>query len=268
MKLKIIHETSYSYDAPVEALAQSLRLTPSSHEGQRIGEWRVSVSGGQLGASFRDGAGDWIEGWTVRGPIDVVTVTIEGLIETRDTAGVLRGHRETVNPLVYLRDTPATAADEALVALAHTVEGEDSLDLAHKLSAAVHEAVEYVPGATEASTTAAEALELGQGVCQDHTHVLIACARERGLPARYVAGYLHSSVDGKPQDAAHAWAEIHVGSLGWVGFDAANACCPDDRYVRISSGYDAQDAAPVRGMAFGPSRESMDVRVHVEEIQQ
>ncbi|MDS9466361.1 transglutaminase family protein [Paracoccus sp. MBLB3053] len=268
MKLKIFHETSYSYDTPVRALVQSLRLTPSVFEGQRVSEWQISVSGGQRGAAFRDGAGDWIEGWTVRGPVEAVSVTIEGVIETRDTAGVLRGHRETVSPLVYLRPTPATKSDGAIAELAAAIEGADPLDLAHKLAAAVHEAIDYLPGATEASTSAAHALELGQGVCQDHAHVMIACARERGLPARYVSGYLHSSVDGKLQDAAHAWAEIHVGPLGWVGFDAANACCPDDRYVRLGSGYDAQDAAPVRGMAFGMGTEVLDVRVHVEEVQQ
>ena len=268
MKLKITHETSYRYDQPVRGLVQSLRLTPSAHEGQRVGEWSIAVSGGERGAAFRDGAGDWIEAWTVRGPVDEVTVTISGLIETRDTAGVLRGHRETINPLVYLRDTALTEPDAALRELALSVEGEDALDKAHRLSAAVSEAIEYVPGVTESLTTAAEALALGQGVCQDHAHALIACAHVHGMPARYVSGYLHSNADGSPHDAAHAWAEIHVGSLGWVGFDAANACCPDDRYVRLGSGYDAQDAAPVRGTTFGPGQESLDVRVQVEEMSQ
>ncbi len=136
------------------------------------------------------------------------------------------------------------------------------------LAAAVSEASEYVPGVTESVTSAAEALALGQGVCQDHAHALIACAHVHGLPARYVSGYLHSNADGSPHDAAHAWAEIHVGSLGWVGFDAANACCPDDRYVRLGSGYDAPDAAPVRGTTFGSGEESLDVRVQVEEMEQ
>ncbi|MFT4012078.1 MAG: transglutaminase family protein [Paracoccus sp. (in: a-proteobacteria)] len=267
MKLKITHETTYRYDTPVQALVQSLRLTPSVYEGQRVGEWRISVTDGQRGAAFRDGAGDWIEGWTVRGPVESVTVCIEGVIETRDTAGVLRGHRENVHPLVYLRDTPATKLDEGLIELAESIQSDEALDLAHKLSAAVSEVIAYSPGVTEASTSAAEALALGQGVCQDHAHALIACARHRGLPARYVSGYLHSSQNGTPHDAAHAWAEIHVGSLGWVGFDAANACCPDDRYVRLGSGLDAQDAAPVRGMAFGQGVEALDVCVHVEEVQ-
>jgi transglutaminase-like putative cysteine protease len=268
MRLKITHKTGYRYDHPAQALVQSLRLTPSVHEGQRVTDWQITVSGGQRGAAFRDGAGDWIEAWTVRGPLDEVTVSIMGQVETRDTAGVLRGHRETISPLVYLRSTGLTSVDEALRDLAHGVEGEDALDLAHRLSAVVTEAIAYVPGVTEAFTPAAEALALGQGVCQDHAHALIACARERGLPARYVSGYLHSSDDGKPRDAAHAWAEIHVGALGWVGFDAANACCPNDSYVRLGSGHDAEDAAPVRGTSFGSGLESLDVRVQVEEMSQ
>ena len=109
---------------------------------------------------------------------------------------------------------------------------------------------------------------MGEGVCQDHTHALTAIARLRGLPARYVSGYLHSTIDGQAHDAAHAWAEIHVEGLGWVGFDAANRCCPDERYVRLGSGLDAADAAPIRGVALGTGSEDMDVSVRVEEMAQ
>lgn len=268
MKLQITHETTYRYDAPILGLIQSLRLTPSVYEGQRVANWMIEVTQGHRGGAFRDGAGDWIEAWSVRGPISEVTVAIRGLVETRDTAGVLRGHRETIHPLVYLRATAATAPDAALRELAGSVQGEDGLDLAHRLSAAVSDAIRYRPGVTEIWTTAAEALALGEGVCQDHAHALIACARARGLPARYVSGYLHTSIDGTPHDAAHAWAEIHTGPLGWVGFDAANRCCPDDRYVRLGSGYDAGDAAPVSGVTLGQGIESLDVRVAVEEMDQ
>ena len=268
MKLKISHETVYRYDHPIRNFVQSLRLTPSVFEGQKAHDWLIDVSGGVKGPSFRDGAGDWIEGWTVRGPAEEVVVRITGRIETRDTAGVLRGHREMIHPMAYLRDTKATRADAALGNLAESVSNaSDKLDLAHKLSAAVHGAIAYHSGVTETQTTAAEALELGEGVCQDHAHALIALARLRGMPGRYVSGYLHSTRDGQSHDAAHAWAEIHVEGLGWVGFDAANACCPDERYVRLGSGLDAADAAPIRGIAIGEGLEKLDVAVRVEEIE-
>lgn len=270
MKLRISHETVYRYDQPIRNLVQSLRLTPSVFEGQKTHEWQIEVSGGLRGPGFRDGAGDWIEGWTVRGPVQEVTVRIDGRIDTRDMAGVLRGHRELINPLAYLRDTRATEPDAALRDLAQSaVEGaQDELDRAHRLSRAVGEAITFRPGVTEPHTTAAEALALGEGVCQDHSHALIAVARLSDLPARYVSGYLHSTIDGEPHDAAHAWAEIFVDKLGWIGFDAANLCCPDDRYVRLASGLDASDAAPIRGVAMGSGAEELAVAVRVEELSQ
>lgn len=268
MKLRISHQTVYRYEPPVRNIVQSLRLTPSVFEGQKTHDWTIEVTGGIRGPGFRDGAGDWISGWTVRGPAEEITISVAGRVETRDTAGVLRGHREMIHPLAYLRHSAATEPAAPLAALAASVAGAgDSLDLAHRLSAAVSEAIAYRPGVTAAQTTAAEALELGEGVCQDHAHALIALARLRDLPARYVSGYLHATVDGETRDAAHAWAEIHVGGLGWVGFDAANACCPDDRYVRLGSGLDAQDAAPIRGIAMGQGAERLDVAVQVEDIE-
>jgi transglutaminase-like putative cysteine protease len=267
MRLRVSHETVYHYDHPIRNIVQSLRLTPSITEGQRTQNWTIEVSGGIRGPGFRDGAGDWIEGWTVRGPADQVSVSVSGAIETRDTAGVLRGHREQVHPLTYLRSTTATRPDAALRDLAGTVGTPgDPLELAHRLSGAVSSAIRYSSGSTQAHTTAAEALALGEGVCQDHAHAMIAVARQHDLPARYVSGYLHSTSDGTPHDAAHAWAEIYVADLGWVGFDAANNCCPDERYVRLGSGLDAADAAPIRGIATGSGNESLDVTVHVEEL--
>ena len=268
MRLKISHETVYRYGQPIRNLVQSLRLTPSVLEGQKTHEWQIDVSGGVKGPGFRDGAGDWIEGWTVRGPVDHVTVRITGRIDTRDMAGVLRGHREMIHPLTYLRDSPATRPDDALRELAQSVTGSDPLDLAHQLSASVSDRIAFRPGVTHTGTTASQALALGEGVCQDHTHALTAIARLRGLPARYVSGYLHSTIDGQAHDAAHAWAEIQVEGLGWIGFDAANRCCPDERYVRLGSGLDAADAAPIRGVAMGTGSEDMDVSVRVEEMAQ
>ena len=268
MKLRISHETVYRYDQPIRNLVQSLRLTPSVFEGQKTHEWTIDVSGGIRGPGFRDGAGDWIEGWTVRGPVDHVTIRIDGRIDTRDMAGVLRGHREMINPLTYLRDSPATRPDDALRALAQSVTGSDPLDLAHQLSASVSDRIAFRPGVTHTGTTASQALALGEGVCQDHTHALTAIARLRGLPARYVSGYLHSTIDGQAHDAAHAWAEIQVEGLGWIGFDAANRCCPDERYVRLGSGLDSADAAPIRGIAMGTGAEELDVSVRVEEMPQ
>lgn len=270
MILTVDHVTTYSYDSPMGSSVQSLRLFPSCFAGQREIEWQVAVEGGIRGGEFRDGAGDKVESWSIRPPIEEVVVTVRGKIETTDTAGVLRGHRELVHPMAYLRETTATWIDDGLAKLASEAVADctELLDCAHRLSAAVAEAISYEPGTTDAHTTAAEALAQGKGVCQDHAHALIAVARAHDLPARYVSGYLFATEDGAPHEAAHAWTEIWIEGIGWIGFDAANSCCPDDRYIRLGSGLDAHEAAPIRGITQGGSEERLDVTVALEQVQQ
>lgn len=267
MRLNVEHVTRYTYDQPVRGVVQSHRLTPTQYEGQAIIDWQISVTDAQMGGGFRDGAGTWVQGWSVRGPISVIEVTVRGAVETTDLSGVLRGLRESIPPTAWLGDTPATEPSAALHELAASAP-DDGLALAHALSEAVSEAITYRPGVTDARTTAAQSLALGEGVCQDHAHALIACAHLRDLPARYVSGYLFATLDSSDHEAAHAWAEIWIAGLGWVGFDASNRCCPDDRYVRLGCGADAADAAPIRGIARSLASETMEIAVAVSSAQQ
>jgi transglutaminase-like putative cysteine protease len=269
MKLSVRHLTTYHYASPMRMLVQSLRLTPSKFDGQKVLRWHVTVKNGREGAEFIDGAGDAVRTVAIRGPVEDVQILVEGQVQTTDLSGVLKNHREVVPPGAHLRATRATRPDVAVVELSRKVtteaEGASPLDLAHALSGAVSEAIEYVPGESDSRTTAAEALAAGKGVCQDHAHALIALAHLAGMPARYVVGYMLSEAT---EEASHAWAELWIDRLGWVGFDPANRCCPDDRYIRLCSGYDAQDAAPIRGIAAGLEGETLEVDVAVQQSNQ
>ena len=271
MRLRITHRTQYSYDAPKRLLVQSLRLWPTEFDGQSVETWSVSVDGhpATRGAAFRDGAGDWIETVTMRDVSDMAIV-VDGTVETTDLSGVVRGLKEKVPPTAYLRHTEMTRLNGALRDLAHeATSGIDSgLDRAHAIATAVRENIVYTPGATEAGTTAAEALDLGKGVCQDQSHAVIAMARALDMPGRYAVGYLYATADGETHQASHAWAEVHIDGLGWVGFDAANGVCPDDKYVRLGSGLDAHNAAPIRGRALGGGDETMEIDVRVDDTGQ
>lgn len=268
MDLSVCHRTAYRYGAPVRTLTQSLRLWPSQYDGQDTHAWDIRIEGHEAsrGAAFRDGAGDWIETVAMRG-VSAVDIVVEGRVTTRDLTGVLRGLREKVPPEAYLRATDLTRTTEALAALAHEVsEGEaDALSRAHAIANSVRERIVYTTGATAADTTAGEALEIGKGVCQDQAHAVIAMARALDLPGRYAVGYLFASEDSEMTQASHAWAEVYIDGLGWVGFDAANGQCPDDRYVRLGSGLDARAAAPIRGRATGGGAETLTVDVTVAE---
>ena len=122
----------------------------------------------------------------------------------------------------------------------------------------------YAPGATQIATPLLEVLRSRRGVCQDYAHVMIACLRSQGLAARYVSGYLmmEGLID---QEAGHGWAEAHVEGLGWVGFDVSNGISPDARYVRVASGRDYAEAAPITGITFGRSAATLTVSLAVEQ---
>ena len=142
----------------------------------------------------------------------------------------------------------------------------DHVDVFHELSTLVAAEIAYTPQATTVHTTAEQALAQRRGVCQDHAHVLIGAARALGAPARYASGYLFHRVDDADDGSAmHAWAEVFVPDLGWVGFDPSNGISPDERYVRVAVGLDYDDVPPSSGLLQGGGDEHLDVSLEVAE---
>jgi transglutaminase-like putative cysteine protease len=264
MRLSIHHRTTYRYSQPQTRLIQLLRMTPSSHAGQHVVDWRIDVDRDARLRYRRDGFGNDTAMLYVEGPLSEITLTVTGEVLTDDMAGIVGGANEPLPPLVYLRSTPRTETSPAIAAFAREVAGEGSaLDRAHALNRGISERMRFDSGAMDVEWTANDAFAAGHGVCQDMAHVFIAGARTLGLPARYVSGHLFRRDGASDQPAAHAWAEAYLDDLGWVGFDPANAICPDDAYVRVAVGLDYREAAPVSGARVGGGMETLDVGVHV-----
>ena len=267
MRIHLHHETTYRYEFKASYALQALRLTPLDNGNQKILNWHISTPWGASMTYGRDAYGNVLNMLTLDRAHTELTLVLTGEVETQDAKGVLSGVPEYFPPLFYLRQTELTEPDEALFALGQAAkaasDGSD-LDLAHKLMSHVHDAVDYRTGTTDVATKATEALEKGTGVCQDHAHVFISAARSLGLPARYVSGYLWGG-DGGEYEASHAWAETYIDGLGWVGFDIANRLCPSDAHIRVASGLDYFEAAPVRGVRRGGGNETLDVRLVVDD---
>jgi transglutaminase-like putative cysteine protease len=265
MRLKISHMTEYSYEEPVEFALQRLRLTPKDWPGQKVLQWQSLVSGARHEAAYDDHFGNRVELVSISGGEKTIRIMASGEVETEDRNGVFGPHQGYAPLWLFRRETPLTKPGKLIRELAKSVTGDGELARMHALMGAIHETVEYRKDVTTPDSTAEQSLELKAGVCQDHAHIFISAARSLGLHARYVSGYM---LDGSAEAAAsHAWAEAHVSGLGWVGFDPANDVCPDERYVRISSGLDYQDTAPVSGMRIGTSPEMIIVSVSVEQEQ-
>lgn len=264
MRLKISHRTEYRYDAPVSYALQRLRLFPRTGPTQTVVEWSLSAEGAKEEARFVDGFGNDTRLMSMEGGRQAILIEAAGIVETRDTAGVT-GKHEGLAPLwLFRQQTPLCTAGRGVTALVRAVpEGED-VERLHGLMALVRERVAYVIGATDAATSAEEALAAGEGVCQDHAHIFLTGARLMGFPGRYVSGYLRID-DRDEQVASHAWAEVHVEGLGWVAFDCSNGISADDRYVRVASGRDYRDAMPVMGIRLGQAEEALAVQISVEQ---
>jgi len=170
------------------------------------------------------------------------------------------------DPRVYLRSTPLTAVDGALAAFAEPFSSAPpSLELLDALSAAVYRHLPYAPGETDVTTTAAEAFQAESGVCQDHTHIFIACCRHLGIPARYVSGYVYSPGYTDLNMASHAWAEAWCDDRWW-SFDLVNRCHAGESHLKLAVGIDYLDACPVRGARQGGSGEVLDAQVSVNRM--
>ena len=266
MDLSVAHETRYRWDEPVALALQQVRLTPRSGPAQEVTGWRIEVEGGSVEAEYDDHWGARVALVSADPGARALTLRAAGAVRTLRGDGLAGPHRGAAPLWAFLTPTPRTAPGEGVRALAADAPGEGVARL-HALSERIAERVGYGGGATDAATTAEEALAAGRGVCQDHAQVFAAAARLLGHPARYVSGYLALD-DRVAGEATHAWAEAHVEGLGWVGFDPSNAISPDERYVRIAAGPDYDACAPVRGIRRGRAEERLDVSVQVQVQQQ
>lgn len=271
MRLHIAHMTCYRYERPALSAIQLLRLTPRNHASQYVAQWRIDVSTDCRLHQHEDAFGNITHAFTADGPLQELTVAVEGEVETRDTQGITRGTVERFPPSLYLRETALTQADANIAGFALVCaneNGNDTLKLLHTLLERLHEEIAYDPDPTHTATSAAEAFALKRGVCQDLTHVFIAAARNLGVPARYVGGYFHRADGRNEQDGGHAWAEAFVPELGWVAFDPANGICATDAHVRVAVGLDYLGAAPLLGTRYGGNREELAVKVRIGQAMQ
>lgn len=265
MDLCISHTTEYSYSAPVTYALQKVRLRPFSSTVQEVAGWSVEVTGGKVENSYVDHYGNHVDLVSITPGDSVLSIRASGQVKTLNDTGVL-GNVFGRAPLWHFQQpTLHTMPGDAIKALPRvSSDPEKQLAELHALSAAILEALPYKTGTTAVDTTAEDALHGRGGVCQDHAQIFVSAARLSGLPARYVSGYLMIN-EQVAQDATHAWAEVCLAGLGWVGFDVSNGVSPDEKYVRIAIGRDARDAAPIEGLRLGNADETLMVSLQVQQ---
>lgn len=266
MRIKVSHETTFRYEPATRGVIQNLRLTPRSFDSQYVLRWRVSVDLDGALRPTEDSLGNVVHAFSHAKPVEHFVVSAHGEVETSDAVGVVRGAVETLPEEMYLRSSEKAHANASLrdFANAAIAGAADPLDRLHRLMVAIHDAMAFDPAAAPAAGGAGEALALKKAAAADFAHVFIAAARQLGIPARFVSGYV-APESGDTATGMSAWAEAASPGLGWVAFDAARNLCADASYLRVAIGFDAASAAPFRTSHSGAGVETVETLVRITD---
>lgn len=299
MLLHVVHETRYRYTPAVVNAHHVVHLKPASRNGQSLLRYdlRISPAPVQL-CDTVDVYGNTRSYFSLQSAHESLTVVADSVVSTSalnplqseaslSTSRAASPSWEQVREQFryragaaydsaseFLFASPYVPRDDAFVEFARPsfLPGRPLPEAARDLMERIHDTMTYESESTEVNTPALEALKQGKGVCQDFAHIMVACCRAMGLPARYVSGYLLTSPPpGRPRlvgsDASHAWASVYCPGLGtWLDFDPTNNRAPGEDYVTLATGRDFLDVSPMRGVIRGGAQHILDVAVTVEPL--
>jgi transglutaminase-like putative cysteine protease len=284
-RYRILHVTEFQYDGPVSESYNQVWLRPRQDDWQSCLSFRLATEPHSRCSSYIDGLGNWVHRFNIMSEHRRLRIEAESVVLVQDPepipaatpaldalagfAGELDEHYDLLAPTAYVPHLPEVMD---LVRLAEQTADGSSGGFARSAASLIHHCFRYEKGATHVHSSIHDVMASGAGVCQDFTHVLIALLRMRGLPARYVSGYLAPARLGESSGsmeeviggmASHAWAEVFLPGAGWYGLDPTVGREVDVRHVRLAYGRDYGDVAPVRGVYKGHAgqRLSVDVRV-------
>lgn len=275
-RLRIEHQTGFSYHGDVSASYNEARMLPGSTDSQFVLNSSLDIEPSTSVNQYVDYFGTRVAAFDVLSPHVALTITARSLVEVRprplehvDLTWHELGHEaaRSIGTVEQLTQTGRTRPHPEVADLARSIAEQHDHPgrAAHAISIAIGDAVEYMHGITGVHSTAHEAWEARKGVCQDIAHITLGALREVGIPARYVSGYLHprpNAAVGEPVSGeSHAWVEWFAGE--WQGFDPTNNIEIGDRHVLVGRGRDYGDVPPLRGVYAGPFKSHLHVKVTI-----
>jgi transglutaminase-like putative cysteine protease len=285
-RYKFVHVTQFSYDGPVSESYNELRLRPRHDESQSCLSFRVSTNPQAKAIGHQDFFGNWVHLFHILPEHRALRVETEAVVlvhpqdlqapsilllpdfdRLRDS--LVDDYYDWISPSQYCPFLPAIGE---LVCQAEKDSDGTVYGFAQAASTLIHKRFRYQPGATHVHSSVADSLETQAGVCQDFSHLLISLLRTRGVPARYVSGYLVPRQTADEQGAmervigglaSHAWVQAFVPDIGWFGLDPTVGTFVETQHIRIAYGRDYGDVPPVRGVYKGHAGQSLSVDVLV-----
>lgn len=277
-RLNITHRTGYRYTDVVSASFNEVRMTPLSGDGQLLLSHLLDVQPVAAIQRYADYWGAEVEAFDVHVPHRILEVTAISTVDTPPlpppapgttweevrSADVRDEHSELLMPTEYVDLAHDDTRTGIVAELVHQSTPEEAARLAVER---VRSRIAYEPGATNVTTTAAQAWASGRGVCQDFTHTTLSLLRAAGIPARYVSGYLHTEEPAVGQTVigeSHAWVEYWDGT--WHAVDPTNDRAVGSAHVIVARGRDYADVPPLKGIYAGGQSEGLGVSVEITQL--
>ena len=267
MWLSVRHVTRLTYDAPIVDAHTELRVKPAHRDGQRCSSFTVRTEPRAPSVDeYVDRFGTSVQHFDLIEPHSSLEVAVESEVWTPERYES-DGPPTVLERWDLLQPTRYVPLDGAISELAGSVEaGDDAWAMALGLVDRVRGSMTYERGTTDVHTRADEALADGRGVCQDFAHVLIGVCRARGVPTRYVSGYLFDPNGDGDHGASHAWVDVYDDARGWFSLDPTHDTEQTERYVRVGVGRDYADVPPTRGVYRGSAAEELEVSVLIRAL--
>ena len=288
MKYELIHRTKYIYEGMVTVSHHMARLAPRPLPGQRCPWHELSIQPEPVGRGVNaDAFGNVTAYFELEGSHGELEVTARSYVEVFPTthpepastpaweaircvceAGRMTGSSEA-GAFRFASPMVPTAKELSDFAKADFPAGRPIVEAVIALMSRIHREFSFDTVATDVATPVSEVLRKKAGVCQDFAHLMLACLRSLGLPARYVSGYLETEpptgqVRLTGADASHAWVSVFCGEdAGWIDADPTNNMLPNDRHITIAWGRDFSDVSPLRGVTLGAGGQKLEVAVDV-----
>ncbi|MEV8267902.1 transglutaminase family protein [Microbacterium sp. NPDC076911] len=275
-RLRIEHETGFTYQGDVSASYNEARMLPSSTDSQFVLTSSLDIEPSTSVNQYVDYFGTRVASFDVLNPHNTLTLTARSLVEVRPRPleepemtwdELNREASRLIESVEQLDQTPRTKPHPEVAEIARSIASQHERpgEAARAIAVAIGNAMKYVGGITGVHSTAVEAWDARKGVCQDIAHITLGALREVGIPARYVSGYLHSRPEaeiGVPvAGESHAWIEWFAGD--WQGFDPTNNIEISDSHVLVGRGRDYGDVPPLRGVYAGPFKGTLHVKVTI-----
>lgn len=283
MKLRVRHTTEYGYGETVPLCHNLVHLQPRDTDRQQCLEHELSIT--PAPAAIRTGDdffGNPVAWFSLQEPHRGLSITALSTVELSADAQTTP-NSEAWELAVHCDVMPADAAAREFAFQSPYIpvspkladyarpsfpRGRPLAEAAVDLMRRINREFKFVSGVTTVGTPVLDVLRDRRGVCQDFSHLMIACMRSLGLAARYVSGYLLTRPPpGKPRlvgaDASHAWVSLWVPGHGWLDLDPTNDCLPGPSHVTVGWARDYGDIGPVRGVIVGGHQHSLKVAVDV-----